>query len=39
MVPQGKEVMWLVIGIALGWFVVPMILARKGTKPATTAGY
>jgi hypothetical protein len=37
--PNGKDWMWLVIGIAVGWFVVPMILARKGTKPATTAGY
>ena len=37
--PNGKEWMWLFIGIALGWFVIPMVMARKGTKPATTAGY
>lgn len=37
--PNGKDWMWLIIGIIIGWFVVPMILARRGKAPATTAGY
>ena len=40
MLPSGKEWMWLLIGLALGWFVVPMLMSRAGSKPAATpAGY
>lgn len=36
--PSGKDFMWIAVGIVIGWFVIPHLLARK-TAPATTAGY
>jgi hypothetical protein len=40
MLPDGKEWIWLLIGLALGWFVVPMLMARKANvSSATPAGY
>lgn len=40
MMPSGKDWMWIGIGLAIGWFVVPMLMSRAGGKPAaSTAGY
>lgn len=38
--PNGKEWMYLAIGIAIGWFVIPMLMSRAGNKTAPgPAGY
>lgn len=40
MLPDGKEWVWLGIGIAIGWFLIPMLMARKSNvSSATPAGY
>lgn len=40
MLPDGKELMWMAIGVAIGWFLIPMLMSRAGNKTAPgPAGY
>lgn len=37
--PSGKEIMWLGIGIVIGWFVIPHLMGMAGKKADASPGY